>query len=89
MEVLGLGEQGELQYGQIYSTGRDLSWLFSALEITTKFCDAEFARKAKAADFLGRIWDVFAEAGAGRGEDKVYLHFNWIGSRHEVTSGRS
>ncbi|KAG5653614.1 hypothetical protein H0H81_011986 [Sphagnurus paluster] len=43
----------------------------SALEITTKLCDAEFARKAKAADFLSRAWDVFADAGAGRGEDKI------------------
>lgn len=42
----------------------------SALEIVTKFCDIDFARKAKAADFLGRTWDVLREAGAGRG-DKV------------------
>ncbi|KAF8887325.1 hypothetical protein BD779DRAFT_1527473 [Infundibulicybe gibba] len=43
----------------------------SALEIITKLCDLEFARKAKAADFLSKTWDVFGEAGAGRGEDKV------------------
>jgi hypothetical protein len=45
----------------------------SALEIATKLCDAEFARKAKAADFLSRTWEVFIEAGAGRGEDKVCI----------------
>ncbi|CCM05861.1 uncharacterized protein FIBRA_08097 [Fibroporia radiculosa] len=42
----------------------------SALEIVTKLCDLEFSRKAKAADFLGRAWEVFREAGAGNG-DKV------------------
>ena len=42
----------------------------SALEIVTKLCDVEFARKAKAADFLGRFWDVLRGAGAGNG-DKV------------------
>ncbi|OCH93315.1 hypothetical protein OBBRIDRAFT_725065 [Obba rivulosa] len=42
----------------------------SALEIVTKFCDVEFARKAKAADFLGRMWEVLRAAGAGNG-DKV------------------
>jgi hypothetical protein len=34
-------------------------------------CDSDFTRKAKAADFFSRIWDVFLEAGAGKGEDKV------------------
>ncbi|TFK39748.1 hypothetical protein BDQ12DRAFT_734486 [Crucibulum laeve] len=43
----------------------------SALEITIKLCDPEFSRKAKAADFFGRTWDVFLEAGAGKGEDKI------------------
>ncbi|KAG6816275.1 hypothetical protein H0H87_007312 [Tephrocybe sp. NHM501043] len=43
----------------------------SALEIVTKLCDSEFSRKAKAADFLSRAWDVFIEAGAGNGEDKI------------------
>jgi hypothetical protein len=41
---------------------------FSALEIVTKLCDSDFARKAKAADFLGRAWDVLREAGAGEGD---------------------
>lgn len=42
----------------------------SAMEIVTKLCDVDFARKAKAADFLGRAWEVLREAGAGDG-DKV------------------
>lgn len=40
----------------------------SALEMVTKVCDPDFARKAKAADFLGRAWDVLREAGAGAGD---------------------
>ncbi|KAH8083331.1 hypothetical protein BXZ70DRAFT_900832 [Cristinia sonorae] len=42
----------------------------SAIEIVTKLCDADFARKAKAADFLGRTWDAIRESGGGKG-DKV------------------
>ncbi|KAI0360602.1 hypothetical protein OH77DRAFT_1493053 [Trametes cingulata] len=42
----------------------------SALEIVTKLCDVDFARRAKAADFLGRAWEVLREAGAGEG-DKI------------------
>ncbi|OSD08095.1 hypothetical protein PYCCODRAFT_1358095 [Trametes coccinea BRFM310] len=42
----------------------------SALEIVTKLCDTEFARRAKTTDFLGRAWEVLREAGAGDG-DKV------------------
>ncbi|KAI0635244.1 hypothetical protein C8Q77DRAFT_1054507 [Trametes polyzona] len=42
----------------------------SALEIITKLCDIDFARRAKAADFLGRAWEVMRDAGAGDG-DKV------------------
>jgi len=45
---------------------------YSALEIATKLCDAEFTRKAKAADFFSRTWNLFMEAGAGNGKDKVY-----------------
>ncbi|KAF8956935.1 hypothetical protein BDZ97DRAFT_2079509 [Flammula alnicola] len=43
----------------------------SALEITTKLCDPDFTRKAKAADFFTRTWDLFLEGGAGKGEDKI------------------
>ncbi|KAA1473034.1 hypothetical protein DENSPDRAFT_839449 [Dentipellis sp. KUC8613] len=42
----------------------------SALEIVSKLCDAEFARRAKTTDFLSRAWDVLRGAGAGDG-DKV------------------
>ncbi|KAI0764887.1 hypothetical protein C8Q74DRAFT_1204781 [Fomes fomentarius] len=42
----------------------------SALEIVTKLCDVDFARRAKAADFLGRAWEVLREAGGGDG-DKI------------------
>ena len=44
---------------------------FSALQITTKICEAEFVRKAKAVDFFSRTWDAFLDAGAGKGEDVV------------------
>ncbi|KAI0777752.1 hypothetical protein BD413DRAFT_467628 [Trametes elegans] len=40
----------------------------SALEIVTKLCDIDFARRAKAADFLGRAWEVLRAAGAGSGD---------------------
>ncbi|KAH9479321.1 hypothetical protein JR316_0007911 [Psilocybe cubensis] len=43
----------------------------SALEITTKLCDPDFTRKAKAADFFTKTWDVFCGAGAGQGGDKL------------------
>ena len=43
----------------------------SALEITMKLCNPEFSRKAKAADFFGHTWDLFLDAGAGKGHDKV------------------
>ncbi|KAF8159400.1 hypothetical protein B0H34DRAFT_703300 [Crassisporium funariophilum] len=43
----------------------------SALQITIKLCDPEFARKAKAVDFCSRTWDVFLEAGAGKGDDQI------------------
>ncbi|CDO70629.1 hypothetical protein BN946_scf184748.g27 [Trametes cinnabarina] len=42
----------------------------SALEIVTKMCDVDFARRAKTTDFLGRAWEVLRGAGAGDG-DKV------------------
>ncbi|KAF8075171.1 hypothetical protein FPV67DRAFT_1620063 [Lyophyllum atratum] len=65
-----LDEVGYLFEGMDSSVGIGLRRA-SALEITTKLCDADFARKAKAADFLSRAWDVFREAGAGKGEDKI------------------
>jgi hypothetical protein len=44
----------------------------SALEIVSRLCESDFARQAKAADFLQSTWDAFLDAGAGRGEDKVW-----------------
>ena len=40
----------------------------SALEIITKLCDPDFARKANASDLLGRAWSVLRRAGAGDGD---------------------
>ncbi|KAF7317779.1 hypothetical protein MKEN_00865700 [Mycena kentingensis (nom. inval.)] len=34
----------------------------SALEINTKLCDSEFARKAKTADFIGQTWELLLTA---------------------------
>ena len=47
--------------------------MYSALEIVDKLCDPDFARKAKAADFLGRAWEGLRAAGAGDG-DKVGIY---------------
>ena len=51
------------------------------MEIVEKLCDSEFAKRAQAAGFLGKAWDVLRDAGAGRtsaqkqgkgrGDDKV------------------
>ena len=49
------------------------------MEIVTKLCDIEFARRAKAADFLGRAWEVLREAGAGNG-DKVCSKYLPLGT---------
>ena len=49
--------------------------VLSALQITTKLCEAEFMRKAKAVDLFSRTWDAFLDAGAGKGEDVVRLSF--------------
>lgn len=62
----------------VICTVRRLISPYSALEITAKLCDEEFARKAKAADFYHKTWDVFLKAGAGRGEDKVTQLFSAI-----------
>lgn len=42
----------------------------------TKLCDEDFARRAKAGDFLGRAWDIMRAAGAGDG-DKVRLDLRY------------
>ncbi|KAF4610570.1 hypothetical protein D9613_007096 [Agrocybe pediades] len=65
-----LDEVGYLFEG-MDSTGAIALRRASALEITTKLCDQDFYRKAKAADFFTKTWDMFIDAGAGRGEDKL------------------
>ncbi|KDR80790.1 hypothetical protein GALMADRAFT_264743 [Galerina marginata CBS 339.88] len=65
-----LDEVGYLFEGMDRSGGIGLRRA-SALEITTKLCDPDFTRKAKAADFFTRTWDLFLDAGAGQGEDKI------------------
>jgi hypothetical protein len=40
------------------------------LELVTKLCDTDFARRAKATDFRSRAWDALRASGAGDG-DKV------------------
>ena len=40
------------------------------MELVTKLCDADFARRAKATDFRSRAWDALRASGAGDG-DKV------------------
>lgn len=45
---------------------------YSALEIVSKLCDVDFARRAQAADFLNKAWEMLRKAGAGEpGGDKV------------------
>jgi hypothetical protein len=38
--------------------------------MVTKLCDSEFFRKAKAADVFAKVYNLFINAGVGRG-DKV------------------
>ncbi len=40
------------------------------MELVTKLCDTDFARRAKATDFRSRAWDALRASGAGDG-DKV------------------
>ena len=42
----------------------------SALELVTKLCDPDFARRARVTDFRSRAWDALRASGAGNG-DKV------------------
>ncbi len=59
----------------------------SALEIVSKLCDTEFARRAKAADFIRRTWDMLRLAGAGHG-DKVGIMFTSDEAHTELVSFR-
>ncbi|KAI0694225.1 hypothetical protein BC835DRAFT_1274905 [Cytidiella melzeri] len=59
----------------------------SALEIVTKLCDPDFARRAKAADFLSRAWEGLRAAGAGDGDkilDTTLVLFAALVSRDPV-----
>ncbi|KAI0088819.1 hypothetical protein BDY19DRAFT_890661 [Irpex rosettiformis] len=59
----------------------------SALEIVDKLCDPDFARKAKAADFLGRAWEGLRAAGAGDGDkilDTILVFFAALISRDPI-----
>ena len=45
------------------------------LEVVKKLCDTDFMRKAKAADFVLKLWDKIKDAGVGPGGDPVrFLH---------------
>jgi hypothetical protein len=50
--------------------------LVSALEIITKLTKPDFARKAKAADFFPKAWEVMRNAGAGDGDKVCDMFFN-------------
>ncbi|KAJ7065283.1 hypothetical protein C8F01DRAFT_1125033 [Mycena amicta] len=63
-----LDEVGYLWEGLDASVGLGLR-RSSALEINTKLCDSEFARKAKTADFIGQTWDYLLDA--NREDDKI------------------
>ncbi|KAF7371006.1 hypothetical protein MSAN_00734800 [Mycena sanguinolenta] len=72
-----LDEVGYLWEGLDKSGGLGLRRA-SALEIATKLCESEFARKAKAADFIAPTWDLLRTAGGGQGEDTAsVLGFWW------------
>lgn len=66
------GRYGRTSFG--YPFARPDTILRSALEIVTKLCDEEFARRAKAADFLGKAWEVLRAAGAGDGDKVRCIH---------------
>ncbi|SRR6266404_1490057 len=62
----------------------------SALELVTKLCDPDFARRARATDFCGRAWDALRASGAGNGDkvlDAVLVLFAALvlQTSHEVT----
>ena len=63
------------RYAFFFRPSHRLKSICSALQITTKLCDAEFVRKAKAVDFFSRTWDAFLDAGAGKGKDVVRFSF--------------
>jgi hypothetical protein len=62
----------------------------SALELVTKFCDPDFARRARVTDFRSRAWDALRASGAGSGDkvlDAILVLFAALAlqTSHEVT----
>ncbi|KAF8271870.1 hypothetical protein EI94DRAFT_1719682 [Lactarius quietus] len=62
----------------------------SALELVTKLCDPDFARRARATDFRSRAWDALRASGAGNGDkvlDAILVLFAALvlQTSHEVT----
>ncbi|KAI0305151.1 hypothetical protein B0F90DRAFT_1815396 [Multifurca ochricompacta] len=62
----------------------------SALELVTKICDPDFARRAKATDFLNRAWEALRATGAGDGDkvlDAILVLFSALAAQNsrEVT----
>lgn len=43
----------------------------SAIQVVSKMGDAEFLRRAAAADFVGKAWTLLRAAGAGTGTDRI------------------
>jgi hypothetical protein len=46
----------------------------SAIEIVAKLGNAEFFRRAAAADFVAKAWSALRRAGAGTSDDKVWIN---------------
>lgn len=62
----------------------------SALELVTKLCDPDFARRARVTDFRSRAWDALRASGAGNGDkvlDAILVLFAALvlQTSHEVT----
>ncbi|KAH9174680.1 hypothetical protein EDB89DRAFT_2113475 [Lactarius sanguifluus] len=62
----------------------------SALELVTKLCDPDFARRARVTDFRSRAWDALRASGAGSGDkvlDVILVLFAALvlQTSHEVT----
>ncbi|KAH9057972.1 hypothetical protein EDB83DRAFT_2315943 [Lactarius deliciosus] len=62
----------------------------SALELVTKLCDLDFARRARVTDFRSRAWDALRASGAGNGDkvlDAILVLFAALvlQTSHEVT----
>jgi hypothetical protein len=91
MSVFEYGEAGGPTFMRLQIVIPDLtSQPRSALELVTKLCDADFARRTKATDFRSRAWDALRGSGAGEGDkvlDAILVLFAALVSQshHEVT----